>query len=177
MRALLFDTESTDLIKNTSIPLDRQPRVFEFFGLVVDGAGQVIEEFEFLCNPGISLPDIVTKITGVKDADLADLPRIRQWWPQLRDLVASCDRMVGHNLAYDMQVMDFEAQRMSEPLQWPIDLVCTVEATHHYKGYRLSLSNLHLHLFNEGFPDAHRARNDVMAMHRCYVELLNRGDV
>jgi hypothetical protein len=40
---------------------------------------------------------------------------------------------------------------------------------------RLTLSNLHEHLFGEKFKDAHRARSDVMALVRVARELRRRG--
>jgi hypothetical protein len=52
-----------------------------------------------------------------------------------------------------------------------------VECTEHFYGYRLSLTNLHKHLFNEGFPEAHRARNDVEALCRCVVKLIEMGEI
>ncbi len=56
-----------------------------------------------------------------------------------------------------------------------VRLICTVESTEHIKGFRLTLTKLHEHLFGEAFPSAHRAENDVRPLTRCFIELYNRG--
>lgn len=175
-RTLVFDIEATDLIRNTMIPLERQPRVIEFCGVVLDESGSEVDGLEFLCNPGIPIPEEVTKITGIKDEDVRGLLRIDHWWLQLKRLIESCDRVVAHNLSYDKQVLDFESQRLGQNLQWPNDLLCTIEATHHYSGHRLSLANLHMKLFGVGVEKSHRAKDDVNTLVKCYLELIRRGD-
>ena len=60
--------------------------------------------------------------------------------------------------------------------EWP-RLCCTVENTEWLHGHRLSLSALHEELFGEPFSGAHRARTDVAALTRCYLELVKRGDL
>jgi len=116
-------------------------------------------------------------LTGIRDEDVRGLPRIGHWWQQLKSLIESCDRAVAHNLTYDKQVLDFESKRLGQEIKWPSDLICTVEATHHYNGHRLSLANLHMALFGVGVEKAHRAMDDVRSLARCYLELVRRGDV
>jgi DNA polymerase-3 subunit alpha len=41
----------------------------------------------------------------------------------------------------------------------------------------MKLADLHEFLFGEGFEDAHRAKSDVMATVRCFIELCKRGDI
>lgn len=73
-------------------------------------------------------------------------------------------------------MIDFEMKRLVTELAWPERLVCTVEATEHLKGHRLSLTKLYEHLFpGENFPGAHRAKADVQALVRCYVEMFKQG--
>ena len=55
--------------------------------------------------------------------------------------------------------------------------ICTVEASYHYNNKRMKLQDLHEFLFGEGFTDAHRAKSDVMATVRCFIELVKRGDI
>jgi hypothetical protein len=47
----------------------------------------------------------------------------------------------------------------------------------HFKGYKLSLTNLHMHLFNMDFGEAHRAKADVQALVRCCRQLYAQGDL
>jgi DNA polymerase III epsilon subunit-like protein len=116
------------------------------------------------------------RITGIRTADVAGLPPLADFWPDVKDVMAAADRLVAHNLTYDLQVLRFEAERLGDDLPVPDDLLCTVEATIHYRGFRLSLTRLYEHLFGETFVDAHRAKSDVMALMRCYRALVERGD-
>lgn len=175
---IIFDTETTGLITNTLQPLRLQPRIIELFALKLDDTTlEVVDEFEQLYNPGHGLDPIITKITGLKDADLKDQPTWISQQARVAEFFFGQRRMVAHNLSYDRDVLGFELRRTDSERKfpWPMEHICTVEATEHLKGFRLSLSDLHIHLFGEGFPEAHRARTDVMALARCYRELVARG--
>lgn len=178
MNHLIFDTETTNLIHNSIQPLHKQPRVIEFFGLLIDDDG--MEELDTLhayLNPGVPLSAEVTKITGIKNEQLVGKPPFAEFAPLLVDLMGRADVVVAHNLSYDMAVINFEFARLGKRLVWPERRVCTVEATESLRGYRLNLTALHTELFGEAFAKAHSAEHDVRATARCYVELKARGEV
>ena len=179
MRHLIFDTETTDLVENTLIPVHKQPRIIELFGVMLDDqkGWEPMEEFEQLINPGIAIAPKVTEITGIDDSMVVNAPSFRDVYPQVIEFFAGADVVVAHNLSYDLQVVNFEFRRIEQSMKWPRKRVCTVEGTEHMKGYRLNLNALHTELFGVGFEKAHRARNDVMATARCYVELVKRGEL
>jgi DNA polymerase III epsilon subunit-like protein len=178
MKALIFDTETTDLISNSLLADNHQPRVIEFFGQLVDvPKGKVLDVLEFTCNPGIPIPKKVTEITGLTDADVRDSPPFPEYASAVEALLAKAGAAVAHNLSYDLQVLGFEFRRMKRELKWPPAMICTVQETQFLKGMRLSLSNLHLTLFGEEFKGAHRARQDVEALTRCFLEMHKRGIV
>lgn len=176
-RTFIFDTETTGLVDNTVMNQKHQPHIIELYGNVVNEAGDVIDEIEFLCNPGMKLPRIITKITGLKDADLIMQPPFKKNAEAVKAIIESCDSVVAHNLSYDYSLVEFEMGRCGMKVEWPAIRICTVEETEWFKGHRLKLADLHEYLFNEPFPDAHRARNDVAALTRCFNELRKRGDV
>ena len=72
-----------------------------------------------------------------------------------------------------MEMLDLEADRIGTKIVWPKG-ICTVEATIHLIGRRMTLSELYQHLFGDSFAGAHRARRDVEALVRCCVELKKR---
>lgn len=175
MRSLLLDTETTDLITNSLQPLERQPRIIEFFGLSL----MELEEggtLGFRCNPGIKIPEVVTNITGITDAMVADEPPFSTHAADVKRLIEAHDEVVAHNLSYDKAVIDIEMKRCGLTVDWP-ELICTVEQSIHYKGFRLSLAALYEFLFKENFTGAHRAETDVRAMARCFIEMRRRGDI
>lgn len=182
MQAILFDTETTDLIHNHAIPLDQQPRIIEIYAMKIqlpaDSFGsaeewQFVDEFESFINPGIPITEEITKITSITNDDVKGAPRIGQVWDELRTFFTGADMVVAHNVAYDMGVMDFEQMRVDpeQKFPWPPKRLCTVEATEHLKGHRLNLTSLHKHLFGVPFEGAHRAKTDVKALAMCFKRL------
>jgi DNA polymerase III epsilon subunit-like protein len=176
MRTLIFDTETTDLIKNKLLPLDRQPHIIEFFGLSVDTEGNECNSLGHLFDPGIPIGDVTTRITGIKPEDLRGKPRFSVHAEELKKFIEGHDEVVAHNLSYDKSMVDFEMKRAGLTVEWP-ELICTVEATEHIKGHRLNLTSLHELLMGEAFSGAHRAEADVRALANCFRALRETGVV
>lgn len=175
-QVMLFDTETTGLVKNSAIPLDSQPRIIELFALGLD-RGKEANAYSQLFRSLKPLSERVTEITSITDEMLKGKPPFSDHAEGVKEMIESCDLVVAHNLSFDKAVIDYEMARAElEPVEWP-QLLCTVEATEYIKGFRLSLAMLHEHLFGEGFEDAHRAENDVRALTRCYIKLVEEGEV
>lgn len=177
MKTLVFDTETTALIGNSLQPLGKQPKLIEFFSLLLDESYAEISVINQLINPAVPLPAKSEEITSITEAMLKNAPTFDLVAEKLLAEIEKADCVVAHNLKYDMQVMDFSFQRLERKVRWPARRVCTVEATESMKGFRLSLSALHQELFGEAFTGAHRAEHDVRALARCYIELVNRGEI
>ncbi len=179
MLAFIFDAETTGLVNNSLIPLDNQPRIIEFFGhLVDDETGEVIEELEFMCDPGVPIDHVITRITGIKQEQLDGQKPFSYHTIDMHRMIVKADAAVAHNLSFDMALLAFEFERDNKAVvNWPKRLICTVEQTEWMRGHRLSLGALHEELFGEPFAGAHRARHDVEALTRCYLELRKRGDL
>lgn len=177
MNTLLFDTETTDLIKNSLVGLNKQPKIIEIYGHIIDDDYNVISEFNYLINPNERLSAKTIEITKIEDSMLIGKPLFRNISDQFQDFVSNADLIVAHNLKYDTSVINFEYARLNKKIKWPNNFLCTVESTEHLFGYRLSLSDLYEYLFNEKFKDAHRAKNDVIALTKCFIELKKRGEI
>lgn len=175
MRSLVFDTETTDLIDNRLIPIDRQPRVFEFFGLVIDERFEIVDRYHSLFDPRVKLNPKVISLTGMTDEGLVGQPFFESKAQEIADFINGCDEAVAHNMSFDESMLGFEMIRAGTTIKWN-RRICTVEQSEHYLGYRLSLDALHKHFFGEGFAGAHRAEQDVEATMRCFVEMRKRGD-
>ena len=176
MKTLVLDTETTALIKNKLQPLDRQPRIIEFFALSMNGEGEELGVTHELFNPGMPLDMKTTEITGLTDEDLKKAPSFNAHADRIIELIEEHDEVVAHNASYDKNVVDFEMKRLGKKIVWPA-LVCTIEATEYMKGHRMNLGSLHEFLFGEPFAGAHRAENDVRATARCFLKLRELGVV
>lgn len=181
MKVVVFDTETTDLLANSVIAEKHRPHIIEFYAMALaweDGAWAKVGELEFLAKPPFEISAETTRITGIKPEDLVGAPAYREKAQDVADFLSGADMVVAHNLSFDMEVTDTEQRRATgAPIDWPANKLCTVEATEHLKGYRLNLSALHELLFGEPFAGAHRARVDVEALGRCFVELWARGEI
>jgi DNA polymerase III epsilon subunit-like protein len=181
MKVMIFDTETTGLIKNNAMRLDKQPYIVELFSLTIEDNNpdsfEEVGRWESLFSQATPLPEDTVKITGINDKMLEGAPRFYEKKLDLRKYIESHDIVVGHNLTYDMAMVNNEMKRYDEFIRWPDQRICTVEQTEHFKGYRLSLTALHEYLFGEPFKDAHRAETDVRALTRCYIELRKRGEL
>lgn len=178
--AVVFDTETTGLVKSRLIKLDKQPEVIEFFACLVDlKSGKIDRELDLLIRPTVEYPMSVYTIketkTKLSNDMLYDAPTFKEVAKQIREFLEGAPRLIAHNITFDKEMIEIEHERLQQTITWPLRLDCTVEQTIHLKGHRLSLTALHTLLFDEGFEDAHRARHDVMALTRCAVELQKRG--
>lgn len=172
---LIFDTETTGLWDNTVKSLDKQPEIFEWFSVVLDTETfEIDNELHLFFKPTKSMDKGASKATGKKDEDLKDYPPFRSGAEQICSVIEYQDVVLAHNLQYDVTVTDFEFKRLGLFVNWP-DKVCTVEKTEWIEGYRQSLTNLHKLLFDEDFGGKHEAKNDVLALARCVIELLKRN--
>jgi DNA polymerase III subunit epsilon len=179
--AVVFDTETTGLIQNHSIKIDNQAEVIEFYAAKVNlKTGKVMKELDTLIKPSRLLSDkpelgskkTITQITGITNAMLSDAKPFADHADEIEKILKSAEFVIAHNVSFDKEMIDIELERLKRKIKWP-RAICTVEATAHIKGGRMSLTKLHEYLFGEGF-DAHRAKSDVVALIRCACELYKR---
>lgn len=177
MIAHIFDTETSGLIDNHSIALERQPDIIEYAGMTVNlVTGEVLETIDSLYAPRHPVSEEITKITGITNEMLHGKPIFATDAGRIVGAIEAADAAIAHNLSFDIEMFEIELERLGMKCGWR-EKICTVEATVHFKGFRLSLSDLHRYLFGEGFEGAHRAMVDVQALVRCSVELFRRGDI
>lgn len=175
---IIWDTETTGLFDNHSTPLDRQPEVIELCAIDVDlDSGEIKSEFNELFKPVRPISDEITKITGITNEMVKDAQSFGAYQKDIAEMFAAADGVLAHNLSFDMEIIEFEYERMGRKIVWPKRLICTVESTVHLKGFRLSLTMLHELLFQSRFPEAHRAKTDVTALIRCAIKLRELGEI
>lgn len=175
---LVFDTETTGLIRNTLVRLEKQPEIFEFFGVSVDmDTLELGEELHVFAKPTKKMDDGAKKATGKDDSFFVDFEPFSSNAEKIKSFIESHDAVVAHNLMYDFNVINFEFKRIGIDIKWP-RLICTLEKTEFIKGYRISNTDLFKYLFEgEDFDNKHEARADVLALARSYIELVKRGIV
>lgn len=193
LQVIVFDTETTGLIKPKAMDIHAQPQIIEYYGMKVihraDGVIEKIGELETYLKPAEQFNEaIITKITGISNAMVKDAPSFFDKHKELLEFYKGAHRMVAHNCAFDDAMVKNEFLRLAtdehisvEEFESAMEQIngmerlCTVQKTMFMQQRRLTLTNLHQELFGVPFEGAHRARHDVEALFRCYEELCKRG--
>lgn len=165
MLHLIFDTETTGIPKHPDAKRSVQPRIIEWGGVLVDGDGRVVDQLNLLINPGCKLEEIITKITGLTDDDLAAEPSFAEVADRIRPFFERADALIAHNLPFDTTMMRLDLERAGiEDWPWPAHNICTVQEHAEEWGYRPKLLELYQHYFDEPLDQKHRAIDDVLAL-------------
>lgn len=164
---IIFDTETTGLPQPDAVPLSRQPQVIEFGAVVVE-RGQCVLEVSELFDPQTKLPEVITKITGIVDADLAGKRTFAQFLPELTELFRSADVLIAHNAQFDKTMLQLELARLKcEDFPWPKRTVCTAQEFHVLMGYRPRLLDAYQYFTGNKLQQTHRALDDAQALFTC----------
>jgi DNA polymerase-3 subunit alpha len=175
MIATIFDTETTGLIINPARSLDSQPEIISLAAQEVNLAtGEKLISYYQEFKPIKPVSEEITKITGFTNEHLSTRPSISMHLNEIVSFLESAKLIIGQNITFDKGMLDLECRRYGPNIRWPksLDLV---ENSIFIKGYRLSLTKLHMELFGKGFEDAHQSDVDVDATVRCAVEMFRRG--
>jgi len=186
---LIFDTETTGLPKNYDAPytdLDNWPRLVQIAWQLHDNKGALINASNIIVKPeGFTIPFNAEKVHGISTE------RAQREGKPLREVleafaadVAKAQRIIGHNIEFDMNIIGAEFIRGAmESEIWDKKLIDTKEVSTNYcaipggKGGKYkwpTLTELYKKLFDEGFDDAHDAAYDVAATAKCFFGLLDK---
>jgi len=169
---LVWDTETTGLPLHPAAALALQPHVIEFGCAILSGkTGKLIETREWLINPGVPLPPIITKITGITSEDLQGKPSFAAAWPAIAATFTECGLAIAHNEPFDHSMIEFELTRLGQTdFIWPKRL-CTIGLFRGAFGYDMKLTDLYANVTGRTLDQKHRAAGDVSAL----VEIVQEG--
>jgi DNA polymerase III epsilon subunit-like protein len=136
-----------------------------------------IDDIETFVKPPVPIPDIVTKITGITDATVANAPTFVQLYNEWVDFFIGERIVVGHHVTFDLGVLYCELARHSYEFHfpWPATWLCTVEKSMSIEHRRLTLSKLHELATGQPHEGAHRAKADVIATIKGFAWLREQG--
>lgn len=186
---LVFDTETTGLPKNYKAPisdLDNWPRLVQLSWAWFDAAGKAWDRYDYIIRPdGFIIPEEATKIHRISQAQaVAEGKDLKEVLLEFAEHIARAEALVGHNIDFDDKIISSEFYRNQIPNELAeVKKICTMKAgadicriSDGHGGYKWpNLSELHRHLFNRDFTEAHNAMVDVLACARCFFELRQRG--
>jgi DNA polymerase-3 subunit epsilon len=162
----VFDSETTGLDV-------RRDRIVSVGGLHLHGARREDSPaLDFLIHPGLPIPKTSTAIHGIDDAMVAAAPPLALLWPAI---VASWQHriLLGHNIAYDLAILQHEAERHRLPLPPPAG---TLDIGLLYAGLRPRQSQITLERiagdFGVTITGRHTALGDAEACAAIWARLL-----
>lgn len=174
-RLVFLDVETTGLDGNND-------RIIEIFLLSVHRDGKV-QQYETLINPERPIPERITEITGLTDQDVATAPTEAHVAPEIREFIG-LGTPVAHNLPFDRRFLNamFRRNKLIELSAAGIDTLAISRelfprlAVYPEGGGSHRLSNLMYHFgLEQGFANAHRAKDDVMLLVEVYRHLQASG--
>jgi DNA polymerase III epsilon subunit-like protein len=164
---IILDTETTGLLKLAALGAEQQPQIIDFAAVKIDDAsGDEIDRIEFLVNPGKPLEAVITKITGLTDADLASLPPFTHHVATLAEFFRGERAMIAHNMPFDKGLLYWELVRLDlvTSFPWPAQQLCTVQLHIEEFGHRPKLTELYEARMGKKLAQKHRAMADVEAL-------------
>lgn len=163
----VFDWETTGLTVHPDSDIEKQPRAIEFGGIITDGK-EIIHQLEFICDPGIAIEEVITRITGLTNADLRGKPFFKDFVPDLAHYFSLSKVAIAHNLSFDRNILKYDLERIDLELDdvcYPKIQCCTVEQLLPIFGRRMKLEDLY-NKFVGQYTQKHRAIDDVLLLHK-----------
>ena len=174
---VIFDTETTGLLLPEGAPLLNQPKIIEFAAIKNNENCEEVARLEFLVNPCMPLPPIITKITGIKHEDLVSKSSFDFYVGELIEFFTGIHTMIAHNVNFDCGMLKHDLLRASanDDFPWPERRICTVEATFHVHNKRMNLAKAYKHYTGKDPVQKHRAIGDVETLTELVGHLVEKG--
>ena len=195
MTYLFFDTETTGL-PNQKLPAgwEGQPHICQLGVIVTNREGRVKAELNVLVKPqGWTIPAATSAIHGIyqEDAEQYGLS-IKGVLTIFDRLLRSSERVIAHNIAFDLFMLEIEAHRSGVSINLPAQHTCTMlKAVNAVKcpptekmlragmtGFKKpNLTETYRHFFGRDFEGAHDAMADVRACRDVFFKLQSQDAI
>lgn len=187
--SLCFDTETTGICNFKSVDHTVQPYPVQL-AMELFNDEKLIHSASIIINPGVPVPEPAYKVHGIS-TEVAELYGI-----QLRaaaglfiNFILKADRLVGHNIDFDIIVMEAAIHRSELNFDLAkfrqIPRICTMKSTTNllklpgkFGNYKWpTLEEAYKHLVDpDGFSGAHDAMSDVRAT-KAVLSAIEKMDI
>ena len=147
--------------------------------------GEESDRFESLVNPGIPIPDFITKLTGISDKDVEHAPALDSVFENCLRFIGNSP-LIGHQINFDAAFIEYnlrkqnkdytdwdnEAQRFKYLTNLRMDTLFLARIFLPFL-QRFRLASVAAH-FGIDLEKAHRASDDAFATGRIFLELTER---
>lgn len=171
MKVLVFDTETTNLIKKDLSDV----YIIQISWILFDTNTYKQEENDYILKVPVKINN--SSIHGITKNISDNGYYISEIIDIFLEDVKKCDVLVGHNLQFDMNMIEIELSRLG--LEDEIDMLYSkkyFDTMREGKKYLNDkkfpkLQYLYTTLFKKNFENAHNALFDVKATLRCYLKI------
>src|SRR5262249_35917463 len=149
-------------------------RLIEVGAVVVRG-GEMMASFQSLINPGRSIPQFITKFTGISPRMVARAPQAAKVLSKLRTFVGERP-IVGHNVSFDLGFLGYEADLCGLSPAFPLAGGDTIALARRYiPGLRKAGLDRVAAALHIPVRDRHRALPDATITAKIFALLLARA--
>lgn len=167
-KLLFIDTETTGFPRNDWKAC--KTNIVEIGWILTDNFGKIIKEYYTLIKPvGFKTTDnwISYKTHKIKQSEAMKYGKpICDVLNLFLDAVDECDVIVGHNVAFDLKIINNMLNKKGIVAEISRDVKCTCKMSK-----RMSLGNLYKKLFGVEMASSHRVKDDILATMKCYFKL------
>lgn len=138
-------------------------------GAVKVREGEMVDTFCTYVNPGRSIPERITRLTGIGDEEVKDAPFIEEVMTQFLEFLGE-DCLLGHNIIFDYSFIKKAA--VNQKLTFERQGMDTLRIARRFLP-ELESRNLGFlcRYYEIPLEEAHRAYHDAMASHLLYRRL------
>lgn len=180
---LFVDVETTGLNK-------KEDRIVQIAWIATNREGGILNKDDYIIRPDdFYIPYSASSIHGItNDRAKAEGVALSLALQKFKDDAEKAEFLIGHNISFDFSFISSDLKRAKiEHNLVKMPQICTMKSSTNYcripkfngrQGFKWpNLSELHLHLFNEGFDGAHDAASDIHATMRCFFKLLEIREI
>ncbi|MBR6983583.1 MAG: PolC-type DNA polymerase III [Ruminococcus sp.] len=162
---IVFDVETTGL----SFANDRLTEI----GAVKLKNLQVVDSFNTKVNPKMHIPEHITELTGISDADVANAPEEGEAIRMFMEFCGDSPILIAHNASFDTTMINeaCKRQEIDFSYNWLDTLIMCQAMLPEMGRHKLNLVAKNLKL---GKFDHHRASDDALMLAKIYIELVGR---
>lgn len=153
--------------------LYKRDKITEIAIVITDGQ-KIIDQYDTLVNPGISIPPNITRITGITNEMVVDAPPFYEIAKKVVEFTKDCI-FVAHNVQFDYSFIQNEFSSLG--YSFSMKRLCTVKLSRKSfpKLNSHSLGNLIRH-FKIEVANRHRALDDALATTIIFHKIFKLSD-
>lgn len=188
---LFLDTETTGLPKKRNADpwdFDNWPYIVEIAWLLTDESGLQVSGDKYIVKQNVRIPQEAINVHHITNEDMKSKgvsPKVV--YKEFIEAVANCDYIIGHNLDFDLPIIQCELYRNGYDISlYDKKHFCTMKAGKQFcysfdvngrpKNPKLVelFSSLYFNVSSLPIKGAHSALADTLMTYRCFMKMLEQ---